>query len=336
MRGATRIRVCVPGEDGDGKGTGLRRLYLYEVYIHLSGGRVENHFGKITLTTPDRDLNLNFSGINILVYFESDALDHEGTEIAYSSPMASLVLTDNSQLTVDSFKKLPDQITYPYAEPDDLQKHLANALVVLSSADKDGGIEDFCQKIAWALQLGPQQQQAPLTQLEEKVKVAEEINIRIGKVELEEVNLHLRGGRVENDLGKTTPVHPTEIQTSTSPSSAVELNTSSSLTNYATEAGQIINQFNQYIITIRTLLTKEVGPLLHEMVPGIPALYIHTLDTMPAMRFNMSFSLHLLLLVCSAANLGLGSAQGRGPFTRHHVGREFFLGYWSGLLIKHE
>nr|CAD7423380.1 unnamed protein product [Timema monikensis] len=30
----------------------------------------------------------------------------------------------------------------------------------------------------------------------------------IGKVELEEVNLHLRGGRVENNLGKTTPSSP--------------------------------------------------------------------------------------------------------------------------------
>nr|CAD7433200.1 unnamed protein product [Timema monikensis] len=40
------------------------------------------------------------------------------------SPMASLVLTDSSQLTSDSFKKLPDQTTYPYAEPDDLQKHM--------------------------------------------------------------------------------------------------------------------------------------------------------------------------------------------------------------------
>nr|CAD7256619.1 unnamed protein product [Timema shepardi] len=38
--------------------------------------------------------------------------------------MASLVLTDSSQLTVDSFKKLPDQITDPYAEPDDLQRHI--------------------------------------------------------------------------------------------------------------------------------------------------------------------------------------------------------------------
>nr|CAD7261814.1 unnamed protein product [Timema shepardi] len=58
-----------------------------------------------------------------------------------------------------------------------------------------------------------------------------------------------------------------------------------------------------------TLLTKEAGPLLHDMVPGIPALYNHTLDTMLEMRFNMSFSQHLLLLMCSAANLGLGSAQ---------------------------
>nr|CAD7263341.1 unnamed protein product [Timema shepardi] len=40
--------------------------------------------------------------------------------------------------------------------------------------------------------------------------------------------------RVENHLGKTTPDHPIEIQTSISPSSAVELNTTSALANYAT------------------------------------------------------------------------------------------------------
>nr|CAD7257476.1 unnamed protein product [Timema shepardi] len=38
--------------------------------------------------------------------------------------MASLVLTDSSQLTADGFEKLPDQIMYPYAEPYELQKHL--------------------------------------------------------------------------------------------------------------------------------------------------------------------------------------------------------------------
>ncbi|CAG2058421.1 unnamed protein product [Timema podura] len=44
---------------------------------------------------------------------------------------------------------------------------------------------------------------------------------------------------VENHLGKAIPVHPTEIRTSTSPSSAVELNTTSALANYVTEAGHI-------------------------------------------------------------------------------------------------
>nr|CAD7569582.1 unnamed protein product [Timema californicum] len=52
----------------------------------------------------------------------------------------------------------------------------------------------------------------------------------IGKVELEEVNPHLRGGRVEKPLRKNhLPVHPTEIRTSISPSSAVELNTTSAV-----------------------------------------------------------------------------------------------------------
>nr|CAD7405031.1 unnamed protein product [Timema cristinae] len=51
--------------------------------------------------------------------------------------------------------------------------------------------------------------------------------LEIGKVKLEEVNPHLRGGRVENHLGKPPPVHPTEIRTTISPSSAVELNTTS-------------------------------------------------------------------------------------------------------------
>nr|CAD7569159.1 unnamed protein product [Timema californicum] len=50
-----------------------------------------------------------------------------------------------------------------------------------------------------------------------------------------EVNSHLHGGRGENHLGKTTPVHPTEIQTSISPSSVFELYTTIALANYATE-----------------------------------------------------------------------------------------------------
>nr|CAD7258390.1 unnamed protein product [Timema shepardi] len=57
------------------------------------------------------------------------------------------------------------------------------------------------------------------------------------RVEIEEVNPDLRGGRVENHLGKTTPSSPDRDSNLVLPSSAVELNTTSALANYATEVG---------------------------------------------------------------------------------------------------
>nr|CAD7405230.1 unnamed protein product [Timema cristinae] len=55
--------------------------------------------------------------------------------------MASLVLTDSSQLTVDSFEKLPDQIMYPYAEPYDLQKHVYKVEAMRELAAKPHTVE---------------------------------------------------------------------------------------------------------------------------------------------------------------------------------------------------
>nr|CAD7258296.1 unnamed protein product [Timema shepardi] len=74
-----------------------------------------------------------------------------------------------------------------------------------------------------------------LSLLNEEGQVEDDLVLR--KVELEEVNPHLCGGRVEKHLGNNTlpPVHPIEIRTSTSPSSAVKFNTTSMLANYATE-----------------------------------------------------------------------------------------------------
>nr|CAD7442394.1 unnamed protein product [Timema bartmani] len=59
-----------------------------------------------------------------------------------------------------------------------------------------------------------------------------------GRLNLEEVNLHLRGGRMEKHLGKTTPVHPTKIRTSISPSLVV-LNTTGAL---AIEASKSVSE----------------------------------------------------------------------------------------------
>nr|CAD7398394.1 unnamed protein product [Timema poppensis] len=79
------------------------------------------------------------------------------------------------------------------------------------------------------------------------------------KVELEEVNPHLRGGRVENHLGTppppSPPVHPTEIRTSISPSSAVGLNTTSALANYATEA-ESISHLTSHLTLLYSLSEK--------------------------------------------------------------------------------
>nr|CAD7414210.1 unnamed protein product [Timema poppensis] len=87
----------------------------------------------------------------------------------------------------------------------------------------------------------------------------------IGKVELEEVNQHLRGRRVENPLGKTTPVHPTEIRTSISPSSAVELYTASALANYATEVGSEDNELVPHMDTRdENLLPVQVAAMVHQ------------------------------------------------------------------------
>nr|CAD7571498.1 unnamed protein product [Timema californicum] len=53
------------------------------------------------------------------------------------------------------------------------------------------------------------------------------------------LNLPVLSSRAQHDKReKPPPVHPNEIRTSISPSSAVELNTTSTLANYVTEAGK--------------------------------------------------------------------------------------------------
>nr|CAD7589269.1 unnamed protein product [Timema genevievae] len=58
----------------------------------------------------------------------------------------------------------------------------------------------------------------------------------LGGLNLEEVNPHLREGRVENHLGKTTPSSPDRDSNLDLPIFGGRLNTTSALANYATEA----------------------------------------------------------------------------------------------------
>nr|CAD7573590.1 unnamed protein product [Timema californicum] len=68
---------------------------------------------------------------------------------------------------------------------------------------------------------------------------------------------------------KPPPVHPTEIRTSISPSSAVELNTTSALANYATEAGFGPYAFDRLASEHHCLRIKLLGDCYY-CVSGLP------------------------------------------------------------------
>nr|CAD7442634.1 unnamed protein product [Timema bartmani] len=77
---------------------------------------IDRHLPKVT--SADHQVLLN----TFVEPFEAFSSHAEDIVDVYTSVLASVVLTDSSQLTFDDFEKLPDQIMYPYAEPYDLQK----------------------------------------------------------------------------------------------------------------------------------------------------------------------------------------------------------------------
>nr|CAD7437714.1 unnamed protein product [Timema bartmani] len=93
------------------------------------------------------------------------------------------------------------------------------------------------------------------------------------RLNLEEVNPHLRGRRVENHLGKTTPVHPTEIRTSIFPSSAVELNTTSVLANYASEATQLNESNGEVQVSIDSEYENNELPKIAYFLQQIESIW---------------------------------------------------------------
>nr|CAD7258957.1 unnamed protein product [Timema shepardi] len=122
------VVLSSPAEDGEIEvriSVGIAKVELEEVNPQLRGGRVENHLGKTTPSSPDRDSNLDLPVLSSRAQHDKrvSQLRHRGgseliPELAhfyrlrfyipanknYSSPMASLVLTDSSKLTADGFK----------------------------------------------------------------------------------------------------------------------------------------------------------------------------------------------------------------------------------------
>nr|CAD7455688.1 unnamed protein product [Timema tahoe] len=124
----------------------------------------------------------------------------------------------------------------------------------------------------------------------------------IGKVEIRGSEPAFNGGRVEDHLGQTTPVHPTEIRTSISSSSTVKLNMKQ----------------RSLLITLspdpRGLLVSDLGT-----VPVFVHLVLHHLHAAVG-KHNVVHPLHVILL---AALLVAEVVSGR--FVKH-LPRELVVG----------
>nr|CAD7394179.1 unnamed protein product [Timema cristinae] len=167
------------------------------MHLHLRVGRVESHLCKNTVSTRDRISNLNPAVIRSPVCYESDALNQTTAESG---------LRCVTSKPVHPHHPFPSSPNHPFNYHGNPNAHYPGGVgwqPSVGGGGTTGGSKLYALSTNYANGLG------------------------VGKVELEEVYPHLRGGRVENHLRKTPPVHPSEIRTSISPSSAVELNTTS-------------------------------------------------------------------------------------------------------------
>nr|CAD7256631.1 unnamed protein product [Timema shepardi] len=121
-----------------------------------------------------------------------DKLDKRGSTL-YSSPRASLVLTD-------SVEKLPDQVTYHYAKSNDLQKH--NGLLLETSEEweqcekKMKDVRAWMDKSRQSLE-SPQNKKKPLRdQLTMRDKMVMDVATQKTKISIsaEKLQVHFRSG----------------------------------------------------------------------------------------------------------------------------------------------
>nr|CAD7255744.1 unnamed protein product [Timema shepardi] len=199
----------------------------------LRGEIVENQFEKTTLCTPERDSNLNLPVIGSLVYCESSALDH----------VASKAYPEHRAMCDRCIVVLPHMFTSALLPSNKRRRRCcqvgaarwARSIVCTTQTSLEPNLSPSIKQIRiyrWGIwRRSPcceelrgvlfdvysnfprslKDQENILDVVTSRLTSQHNINMRfgrIGKVELEEVNPHLRGVRVENHLGKTTPSSP--------------------------------------------------------------------------------------------------------------------------------
>nr|CAD7195702.1 unnamed protein product [Timema douglasi] len=176
------------------------QVELEEVSPHLRGGRVENHLGKTTPSSPDRDSNLDLPVLSSRAQHDKrvSQLRHRGGFVKSIRPRLTRTRCIISRVSSSAAATLAKGVD-------------------LTGCWKGG------RRKGWVT-LKPTSGQGT--------------DVRTTWPRL---------GQARSPQENPTPVHPTEIRTSISPSSAAELNTTSALANYATEAverslGQLSNR----------------------------------------------------------------------------------------------
>nr|CAD7428629.1 unnamed protein product [Timema monikensis] len=227
-----------------------------EVYLEFRGGGVENNIFKTTLGTLDRDSNLNLPVIGSLVYCVSSAIDIVATEAAYGT-------TDWKKHGIH-FDRL--YCNWAGSNPDlpvfgSLIQHetslLDHVVTEAERMERERERENFIWLLRILLRMMRKSDirhcswfSSPLFVTQQKPidynriyynftmlghsretltsTLVRETTITITTQQKEEIN----DQQYHQELKQ---VHPTEIRTLIFPSSAVELNTTGALANYATE-----------------------------------------------------------------------------------------------------
>nr|CAD7428893.1 unnamed protein product [Timema monikensis] len=177
-----------------------------EVNPHLRGGRVENHLGKTTPSSPDRDSNLDLPVL-------SSRAQHDKRV---------------SQL------RLRGGLQYDELQSNEPRHH---PLYTLFSDSKQDQIW-ACNEEKVRKGEGGVEKELPRKSARAAVLVARGIEPtkKLGRLKMEEVNQHLFGGTVENHLGKATPSSPDRDSSLNLPIlGRLAQHETSALTNYATE-----------------------------------------------------------------------------------------------------
>nr|CAD7258480.1 unnamed protein product [Timema shepardi] len=179
----------------------IGKVELEEVNLHLCGGRVENHLGKTNPSSPDRDSNLELP-----VHISRAQHDKRVSQLRHRGGFRYLIFHGRGGLFEAA--PVPPPLKRVFPPFDEVPNHKAKPVTqvyVLYRANDWRRVEGLTCSGAWHVRRTTAQ-----------------------------INQQARGiVRGEGGDG----VHPTEIRTAISPSSAVELNTTNALANYATEAG---------------------------------------------------------------------------------------------------